>query len=122
MIPDVRAILAASSPLVAIVGDKIYRTAAAETAAGTPVPPPYVVWSIVAAIPENNLSELPDTDNARIQIDCYSDSQPQARAMAQATQAAIEAVTHVIFGPTETKEDDTKLWRWSMDASFWNSR
>lgn len=122
MTPDVYRVLRSSSALVAIVGEKIYRTVAPENQDGTTVAAPYVVWSIVSALPENNLSDLPDTDNARIQIDCYSLKQVQARQMCDAAQAAIEAVTHVVFGPAETREDDTKLFRWTFDSSWWTPR
>ena len=122
MIPDIHAVLSGSGALTAIVGQKIFRTAAPETLNSVRVEAPYVVWSIVDSFPENNLSELPETDNSRIEIDCYSKSQAQSKAMCDAAQAAIEAVTHIIAGPLERKEDDTKLWCMFFDASFWTDR
>lgn len=119
VIPDVRGVLAGSGALTAIVGDKIYRTQAKD---GTV--PPYVVWSIVSAVPELNLSDTPEIDNSRIQIDCYApkDSQSTGSNMMRAAMQAIEAVTDVVFGPVETREDETLYWRWVFDCSVWSPR
>jgi len=41
--------------------------------------------------------------------------------MCDLAQSAIEAAdaANVIFGPIESREPDTKLWRWQFDASVW---
>lgn len=115
MIPDVQGVLVTA---LASITPRVYRTKAAENAAA-----PYAVWTIVSGVPENQLSGAPETDNARIQIDTYSLSQSQSRQMCELAQAAIETTSaNVIFGPTETREPDTKLWRWSFDSSFWTNR
>jgi hypothetical protein len=116
MIPDVQGVL--TTALASISGCAVYRTQAIEGAVA-----PYAVWTIVSAVPENQISGAPETDNARIQIDTYSKTQSQSRQMCELAQAAVEATAaNVIFGPTETREADTKLWRWSFDSSWWNNR
>lgn len=115
--PRIDLLLAASAGLVAIVGAKIYRTQADETVAA-----PYVVWSIISGSPENNLSDLPEVDEGRIQVDCYSLSQSEARRMCDYCVTAIESSFHIIFGPVESREDDTKLWRWSFDLTSFTNR
>lgn len=117
MIPNVDKILSDASAVTNIVSNRIYRTLALQ-----PTTAPYIVWSIVSTIPENNLADLPELDDARIQIDCYSVSQPQARTLSNAAQAAIEAVTHVVMGPIEFFEPDTLLYRFTFDATFWTNR
>jgi hypothetical protein len=105
---------------LAAITPRVYRTEAEEGAAA-----PYAVWTIVSGVPENNVSGAPETDNARIQIDCYSgrDNQPQARQMCELAQAAVEATSaNVVFGPVESREPGTKLWRWQFDSSFWTNR
>jgi hypothetical protein len=117
MLPDVQSVLIAA---LTSITSKIYRTQAAEGAVA-----PYAVWTIVSGIPENQISGAPETDNARIQFDFYSpqDNQRQAKQMCDLALAAVEATSaNVIFGPTETREADTKYWRWSFDASYWTSR
>lgn len=117
MIPDVYATLSAASTVTAIVGARIYRTTAPQGETQ-----PYVVWQLVTSVPENNLSNLPDMDDQRVQIDCYSLSQSQCRELGKAVRNAIEVVTHIVSGPWEDHESDTKLFRWSMDAEYWESR
>jgi len=119
MTPNVDAILSNASAVTAIVNaaTQIWRSAAPQ---GTPRP--YIVWSITSAVPENNLSAAPEIDFARISIDCYSNSQDQANTLGKAAQDAIEAQTHVILGPLEFYEPDTKLYRYTFDAAFWTPR
>jgi len=115
MLADVQSTLVTA---LAAITTRVYRTQAEENAVA-----PYAVWTIVSAVPENQISGAPETDNSRIQCDFYSLSQSQSRQMCQAAQDAIEATNaNVIFGPTETRESDTKLWRWSFDSSYWTSR
>lgn len=115
MLPNVQGVLEAA---LASITTRVYRTEAAENAVA-----PYAVWTIVSAVPENQISGAPETDNARVQIDCYSMSQSQSRAMCDLAQAAIEDTSaNVIFGPVESREADTKLWRWQFDASVWTYR
>jgi hypothetical protein len=116
-LPRVDLILGAASGVTNIVSQKIYRTMAEETAVA-----PYVVWGIVSAAPENNLASDPEVDEARIQVDCYSLSQSQARTLCYAAVAALEPYYHVIFGPSETREDDTKLWRWMFHVTTFTNR
>lgn len=112
----IQSILTAAD-VTAIVGTKIYRTQADETVAA-----PLVVWSIISASPENNLSASPEVDEARIQVDCYSAAQVQAKTLCDACVAAIEGTFHVVFGPVESRDTDTKLWRWTFDCTAFTNR
>jgi hypothetical protein len=114
---NIQQALKASAALVAIVADRIYQTIAPETADR-----PYVVWFVATAVPDNTLSESPQRDDQRIQIDCYSKSQSEAGAMKAAVVDAIEPLGYIVFGPWNTYETDTKLFRWSMDLEYWNPR
>lgn len=116
MIPDCQSVLTTA---LASITPRVYRTQADENAAA-----PYAVWTIVSGIPENQISGAPETDNARIQFDFYSLSQSQSRQMCGLAQAAIEDLNaaNVIFGPVESRETDTKLWRWNFDISWWSNR
>ena len=86
---------------------------------------PYIVWQVVGGSPVNNLSDNPDMDNSRIRVWCYCDEAAgtaAARNLALAVRAALEAVTHVTFGPIDNYEVETSLYVWIMDAEFWESR
>jgi hypothetical protein len=116
-LPQVQQALAASSALTTIVGTRISQGIAPEDQTR-----PYVVWSIPSAAPENNLSDRPEEDDQRIQVDCWSTSQSQCRQMAQAAADACEGIGHIVFGPWSDYEADTKLHRWSFDLEVWNKR
>ena len=107
----------AASAVTAIVGSRIYQSIVPQE-----ITQPYVVWSVVTSAPGNNLSDPPEYDDQRIQIDCWSTSQSQCRALAKAVRDAIEAQTHIVYGPWTDYEPDTKLFRWSMDAEYWQNR
>jgi hypothetical protein len=117
MIPNLTAILTGNTAVHAICGDSVFRT----FAEGVPVAP-YIVWTIISGVPENNLSDLPDFDDARIQVDCYSKSQQQARQLGEAAQAALETLGYVVFGPIESHEEDTLLYRRQFDWEIWSAR
>lgn len=117
MIAPIDSLLRGSSAVTAMVGSRIYRSQAADGATT-----PYIVWTIVSAIPENNLSELPELDEAVIQVDCYADKQSDSRKLCEAMQAVLESNYHIIFGPSESREDDTKLWRWLFQLTAFTER
>jgi hypothetical protein len=117
VIPPVQQTLTAAAAVTAIVGQRIFQTVAPQDTSQ-----PYVVWTLVTGVPGNNLSDPPEYDDQRIQIDCWSLSQSQCRQLAQAVRNAIEAQTHIVYGPWSDYEPDTKLHRWSMDAEYWQTR
>jgi hypothetical protein len=116
-LPAIQGALAGSGALTAIVQSRIYQTVAPEDAAR-----PYVVWTLVSAVPENQLSETAEDDDQRVQVDTFSGSQPQARQAIQAAADACEAIGYIVFGPWFSFEDDTKLHRGSFDVEVWTKR
>lgn len=110
--------LKANAGLVAIVGNRIFQTVAIEGAAQ-----PYVVWSITTAVPANMLGETPREDDQRITVNVYARDQPTARRAIQFAADAVEdTFGDIIFGPWDTYEPATKLYRYSFDVEVWNSR
>lgn len=117
MTPNVYATLISVTGITNIVSDRIYRTIAPQGDTQ-----PCIVWSLASNVPNLSLDCTPEVDDQRIQIDCYSLSQPQCRQLATLVRDTIEAETHIVFGPWDAYESDTRLWRWSMDAEYWHSR
>jgi hypothetical protein len=117
VVPPVQQTLTAASAVTAIAGNRIYQSIVPQDQTQ-----PYVVWSVVTSAPGNNLSETPEYDDQRVQIDCWSMNQSQARQLGQAVRDAIEVYTHIVYGPWNDYEPDTKLHRWSMDAEYWQDR
>lgn len=104
----------------AFVAGRIYATRAPQNAAK-----PYIVWRVVGDSPLNNLSCDPEMDDARVRVWSYSEEAQGtsvARNLALTIRDALEAQTHVIFGPVDDFESDTKLLFWVQDAEFWTPR
>lgn len=118
MLPPIFNVLIGSPAVTAIVG---VGTNARIYGAGR-VPPdttkPYIVWQIISANPDNNLSDTPEQDDQRVQVDIYAKDQVQSRLLATAARNAIEAVMHIVYGPWDQYEADTALYRWSFDVSW----
>lgn len=83
---------------------------------------PYVTFQTVSAQPVNNLSDTPDCDDSRIQVNCWATTQKDAKALSLAVRDALEAQTHVVFGPIDDFEPQTKMFRWFMDCEWWTAR
>jgi hypothetical protein len=109
-----------SGSVTSIASTRIWQTVAAETTTR-----PYIVFFVATSVPENTLSERPQVDDQRVQIDCYvaqTDGTAMANALKDAIVEAVEALGHIVFGPWNAFESDTRLLRWSMDLEFWNFR
>jgi hypothetical protein len=106
------------------VGDRIFQTVAQEgstkDAQGNQLD--YVVWLLVTQNPNNNLSDVPDDDAQRVQIDYYGTNATRARSNMTQVRDAMEAVAYVIDGPVPDYEADTKLHRQRMDVAFITTR
>ena len=112
--------LKGAGAVTTIVQDRIWQTVAAETTTR-----PYIVYTLITAIPENTLSEPPQVDDQRIQIDMYvpqSTGTATANTLKDAVVDAIEPLGYVVFGPWTSFETDTRLLRWSLDLEIWNFR
>jgi hypothetical protein len=83
---------------------------------------PYAVWQFVTGIPENYISEVPDTDTMSIQIDAFAESASQVRDVAQALRDAIEPHAHVVSWRGESRDPDTRNFRISFDVDWIVSR
>lgn len=109
-------ILAASSPVTALVAGRVYPDRASSAAL------PYVVYSRVSGVPDLLIEGGASFDRYRVQVDCYAATKTAARALAIAVRAAIEAEGYCIgVNPSNFKED-TKTFSDSRDYSLIESR
>ena len=83
---------------------------------------PYAVWQVVTGFPENYLGQLPDIDSYSIQVDVYSETASGARQAALALRDAIEPVAHITAWRGESRDPDTKNYRFSFDVDWWLAR
>lgn len=79
---------------------------------------PYVAWQGFGGQPENYLGTLPDADSYNTQIDVYADTAASARAVAKALRDAIEPVAYVTSWRGESRDPDTKKYRFSFDVAW----
>lgn len=110
------------------------RVAANVTSLGSPVrfypfgqatqqtPKPYAVYQIITGTPENYLGQLPDIDNAIVQVDVYADTASQASSVADDIRDAVEPVAHMTGLGITGKDPQTQLYRYRMDFSYWVPR
>tara|TARA_R110001606_G_scaffold68797_1_gene157164 strand:+ start:11139 stop:11516 length:378 start_codon:yes stop_codon:yes gene_type:complete len=79
---------------------------------------PYAVWQTVSGSPENYINQVPDIDAYTIQVDVYALTGSSARATAEALRDAIEPHAHIVGWRGESREKDTKLYRYSFDVDW----
>lgn len=119
MFPPVYTDLRASADVVALVATRIYPHGEAPQ----DVAKPYITWFTVLGSPENELSDVPGVDRVSIQVDCWTGTPAEARALALATRTALEAVAHCTGMPVDGRElDETKLYRIALQFDYWLSR
>ena len=125
MLPKVRATLKASSPVVTLVGDRIWRhnnapqdivADARERGLG------YVTWFLVTGDPQNTLSELPSKDRMTIQIDNWHPSDSACEQLATMVRNAIEPYAHMTGQPIDGRDPATKLYRMALQFDWFVDR
>lgn len=79
---------------------------------------PYAVWQVVGGSPENYLAGRPDTEQHTLQIDVYADSASVARSALSEIERAIELSAYVTRYGGESRDDETKSYRSSMDVDW----
>lgn len=99
-------------------GTRVYRDRASTSSPATP----YAVWSPLAAVPENNLSDLPPGDRVSISVDIFAGSEAQLDAVTAAARNAIEPHGHLLTIQSLGQESDTGLWRTTFDADLFHPR
>ncbi len=125
MFPPLFATLFANSPVKSVFGSaplRAYAFGDAPAKGGTGYQVPYAVFQTIIGSPENYLSQVPDLDAWRVQVDVYAVSLTAARNGAKLIRDALEPVAYVASFNLETRDEATELFRYSMDVSFQTSR
>lgn len=116
---DVRAVLVADTAVGAIVADRIAAGVMPEGEVR-----PYVTYSLVTGERIPSMTDSGVMRHARVQLDCFSPSYGQAKALALAVQTAIEAsaLFEVVFITDQDLYDpETNLFYVVLDYSIWQS-
>lgn len=117
MIPNIFAMLNVAA-VNAFVGSRIYGAGHA----GDDPEYPYVTWQILSGQPQKYLGEVPDIDNARVQINVFARSEQSARETATAVRDVMDTEGYqvLLIGPEH--DPVTKSTRIQMDYSVWTER
>jgi hypothetical protein len=119
MLPPIYTILAGDAAVAAIVGDRIYPHGDAPQGGGTQ---PYVTWFVVSSAPENGVSDAPTVDRVAVQIDCWHPTSAGVVALASAVRLAVEQHAHVTTISLDTRDADTRLYRFAVELDYWLGR
>lgn len=79
---------------------------------------PYVVWQNVSGEPENYLDRRPDADSYTLQVDVYSVTALSAQAVAMALRNAIEPHAYITRWGAQSRDPETKRYRFSFDVDW----
>lgn len=110
--------LAGHAPLAAIIDGRIFRDFA-----GDAPQQPYLVWSILAAPPDNHLSGRPRSDRYSVSIDVFSTDRAQSDALVLAARDAVEGVGVMSSGPQSLGYDaETTLFRYTLTVDIFVNR
>ena len=119
MLPLVYQWLTASAPVLEQVSDRIYRHGHSPAQGVRP----YLVWMLVAGVPDNNLSGLPPSDRMTVQVDCWHPTDNGVEALATAVRDALEPHGHLTAIPMDTRDmSETRLYRISLQFDFFTVR
>jgi hypothetical protein len=121
MYPPIYATVAASSDVTNLIGTNPVRFYLFDEAPGDPVYP-YAVWGTNFGIPQNKLCGVPDMDSWSVDVDVFSNTASTARAVAEAIRDAVEPSAHIVAWRGESKDLETRAFRYSFTLDWWASR
>ncbi|HBR4759154.1 TPA: DUF3168 domain-containing protein [Klebsiella pneumoniae] len=79
---------------------------------------PYAVWQNISGVPENYLDRRPDVDSYTLQVDVYSDTVTSAQEVAKALRDAIEPNAYITRWGSQSRDPETKRFRYSFDVDW----
>lgn len=121
MHPPIFTVCSADAGVTALLGAAPCRLYPFGLAPQNPVKP-YAVWQIVTGSPENYINQLPDTDSWTLQVDVYATSTDDARAVVKVLRDAIEPKAHITRWHDESRDPETKNYRFGFDCDWWVNR
>lgn len=122
MIPPIFAVCSADAAVKSLLGDSPVRLYPFGLQDDVRVYP-YAVWqNIPGGGPENYLNQRPDADKYSLQVDIYGDTPMQSMNVARALRDAIEGKAYITRWGDQTRDPETKRYRYSFDVDWIVSR
>lgn len=122
MIPPIYPTLSASAPVTALIGSGSACRCYPFAEAPVGVSSPYVTWQLVSGLPTSKLAGGSVFDNLRVQVDCWATTGKSTANLAEAVRVALEAVSVCVSINLTERDQETKLYRYSMDFEFIDPR
>lgn len=117
MLPPIFQTCAASNAVKALIGSSPVRLWPFGVAPESPALP-YAVWQVVGGAPENYMDQEPDADRFMLQVDVYAATASSARNVAVALRDVIEQYAHIIAWRGESRDPETKHYRFTFDVDW----
>lgn len=97
-------------------GSRVYPLSAPQGA-----PLPRITYQRISTAPENTLGGRANLDQVRVQLDCWASTLAGVAALASQARDAMEAqgFKALLQGQFDTYEQDTQVYRRSMDFRCW---
>ena len=80
------------------------------------------MYQMVTNVPANYLNQLPDIDGARVQIDVYATTHPNALATAKVIRDAIEPHAQMLNSADRGRDATTRNYGFMMEFEFFTDR
>lgn len=117
MIAPIFPICAASTSVTSLIGVSPVRLYPFNQQDDNPTYP-YVVWQNIDGQPEMYLGNRPDVDRYSIQVDVYASTASDAIAVAAALRDAIEPHAYITRLGEQSRDQETKKYRYSFDVDW----
>lgn len=115
--PPIFQVAAADPAVKALLGAKPVRLYLFGLAPPKPKAP-YCVWQVISGSPENFLAGRPDAEAYSLQVDVYAASADEARAAGHAIEYAVELSATITGYNGESRDTETRLYRYSFDVDW----
>lgn len=79
---------------------------------------PYAVWQNIGGDPPQYLDRVPDYDSYSLQVDIYAKTAGEVMAVAKALRDAIEPNAYITRWGGQTRDTETKTYRYSFDVDW----
>ena len=83
---------------------------------------PYATWQNVAGTPENNVSDRPDCDYWRLQVNVWGVTRKQVEQVTNAIRDAVEGVSYIVRWGNEDQDAQTKAFGYDFDVDWFTNR
>lgn len=120
MIPPIYPVCAASAAVQAELGNPPNLWPFGEAPEG--VTDPYAVWQVITGAPENYINQVPDMDSYSLQVDVYGKTGESVTDVAKALRDAIEPHAHITSWGGQSKDPETKRYRYTFSVDWYKPR